>query len=401
MSKDRYGTGQPINHNRGFDHGTAGVVLRKRFLQPARHAVAEATLAEHEARPRMQECPDCGHVYKRPGLADGRAGPVVGQRAARAALMGYDAVVHETNGYVLVLNRGALLVQDEPISDVIRVEPEYRSVAQRAQVRNERGEFASAGPRLPINEEFVLQRHDAAERSAAMWGGRRGMSAAEYRTQAEAVLKTMLAGSEIRMRVPSNVLDDIFESGHVKNQFETNTSGGVLAPELRRLWERQLFGIPKEADAAERPVYGYIASKDAPTGENDSDGVAMYGDAILRLKDGARQRATVVFGDSVQAEQAVSRMDDPKLESTNTFDEFPGLSSFAERWDPMTWKKSWDAPMYIEAQVHGGVQASDIEEVVLTLTNPTAERYLADHGIPYRYSTIRENTWSAGKYADQ
>lgn len=70
MSKDRYGTGQPINHNRGFDHGTAGVVLRKRFLQPARHAVAEATLAEHEARPRMQECPDCGHVYKRPGLAD-------------------------------------------------------------------------------------------------------------------------------------------------------------------------------------------------------------------------------------------------------------------------------------------------------------------------------------------
>ena len=215
-------------------------------------------------------------------------------------------------------------------------------------------------------------------------------------------MKALLDDAEVRVRVSSNVLDDIFDTGRMKSQFETGTSSGVLSPASRAEWETQLFGYSPDLPAEQRPIYGYVASKDAPAGESDAEGVAMYGDAILRLKDDVRERSSVTFTDSVEAEVAPSPMTgQPKMESTITFDAYPSGSVYGDAWDPLTWERSWDVPGYAEAQVHGGVQASDIEEVILTLDNPTAEKYLEANGIRYRYASRRDNMWRDGRYLDE
>eukprot|EP00931_Biecheleriopsis_adriatica_P054868 TRINITY_DN32333_c0_g1_i1.p1 TRINITY_DN32333_c0_g1~~TRINITY_DN32333_c0_g1_i1.p1 ORF type:complete len:652 (-),score=113.97 TRINITY_DN32333_c0_g1_i1:160-2061(-) len=82
---------------------------------------------------------------------------------------------------------------------------------------------------------------------------------------------------------------------HYRNQFETNTSGGLLKPKVREKWERDLFGGCYDgAKGSERPKYG------VQNVMNDPRGVircAQYGDSYIILKD-ARLRCTFAPEDS-------------------------------------------------------------------------------------------------------
>lgn len=82
---------------------------------------------------------------------------------------------------------------------------------------------------------------------------------------------------------------------HYRNQFETNTSGGLLKPHVREKWEKDLFGGQYDkADGFNRPKYGVLNVM------NDHRGVVkckQYGESYLILKD-ARLRCTFSPEDS-------------------------------------------------------------------------------------------------------
>lgn len=82
---------------------------------------------------------------------------------------------------------------------------------------------------------------------------------------------------------------------HYRNQFETQTSGGLLKPSVREKWERNLFGGTYEkAKGFERCKYGVLNVM------NDHRGVVkchQYGDSYIVLKD-TRLRCTLSPEDS-------------------------------------------------------------------------------------------------------
>mmetsp|Transcript_62470 Transcript_62470/g.167100 ORF Transcript_62470/g.167100 Transcript_62470/m.167100 type:complete len:594 (-) Transcript_62470:134-1915(-) len=88
----------------------------------------------------------------------------------------------------------------------------------------------------------------------------------------------------------------LLKDSHYRNQFETNSSGGLLKPAARVKWERGLFGTAynEETPGSERPKYG------VQNIWNDYRGVIgckQYGDSYLVLKD-VRLRCTMSPEDS-------------------------------------------------------------------------------------------------------
>jgi len=85
------------------------------------------------------------------------------------------------------------------------------------------------------------------------------------------------------------VLPFLEEDTHYRNQFETSSSKGLLCPQKREEWERNLFGgCYDDAKPFERPKYGVLDVM------NDNRGVLCardYGDSYFTLKN-ARLRCT-------------------------------------------------------------------------------------------------------------
>lgn len=69
-------------------HGNGGRVY-SRIVGRAVHEASEHTLAERDAQWRMRPCPECGHVYKKPGLADAEGRCLNGKACARHRTLGY------------------------------------------------------------------------------------------------------------------------------------------------------------------------------------------------------------------------------------------------------------------------------------------------------------------------
>ncbi|CAE8599665.1 unnamed protein product, partial [Polarella glacialis] len=82
---------------------------------------------------------------------------------------------------------------------------------------------------------------------------------------------------------------------HYRNQFETASSGGLLKPEVRTKWERDLFGGTYDGSRGfDRCKYGVLNAM------NDHRGVVkchQYGDSYLVLRD-VRLRTTFSPEDS-------------------------------------------------------------------------------------------------------
>mmetsp|Transcript_10443 Transcript_10443/g.23648 ORF Transcript_10443/g.23648 Transcript_10443/m.23648 type:complete len:636 (+) Transcript_10443:93-2000(+) len=91
------------------------------------------------------------------------------------------------------------------------------------------------------------------------------------------------------------MLQFLEQDTHYRNQFETKSSGGLLKPDVRIKWERDLFGDKyKDAIGFDRCKYGVLNAM------NDYKGVVkckQYGDSYLVLKD-ARLRTTYSPEDS-------------------------------------------------------------------------------------------------------
>merc|ERR1711871_207404 len=77
--------------------------------------------------------------------------------------------------------------------------------------------------------------------------------------------------------------DSLKKDSHYRNQFETNTSGGLLKTSARKKWERGLFGTAYDrANYGERPKYGVQNIWNDYAGVS---GCSQYGDSYIVLKD--------------------------------------------------------------------------------------------------------------------
>lgn len=185
----------------------------------------------------------------------------------------------------------------------------------------------------------------------------------------ENTLRETMADAKLSMRIPSGVISKILDDGRFKSQFETNTSHGSLAPDMRAKAETNMFGYPKNLPPAERPVYGYLS----PSGD-DHNGPKHYGDIKAVFKDELKSRATFTYADSLgpgigKQEVAPSLVSDPKWYSAGQYN-----------WHESNLK---NIRPYPEVQYHGGVSIDDIDYVLLPQPMPTVETQLKQKGITY------------------
>lgn len=221
------------------------------------------------------------------------------------------------------------------------------------------------------------------------------LSIEELRAEMAAKSKQALDGKPIAVRVTPNALKGILAEGRIKSQFETNRSNGELDPKWRARVEERWFGLQKDSDPKQRPIYGYVAvdgvrsvSGDAKTAGQDGNVLDQYGGIQVVLKDGVKDRTTVTWGDSL----TIPDFTIPEPLNNPTWRSYAlptgGIGNGdLKHLDRDVNSQLWRERNYVEAQVHGGVSTSDIAEVILPKAPNAALRAELDNaGISWRVS---------------
>lgn len=172
----------------------------------------------------------------------------------------------------------------------------------------------------------------------------------------------VVEGSSILMRRNSQTFwKYIYADGKFKNQFQTGTSGGLLDKTFREQVEYDVFGVPRTAEAELRPLYGYMS---------DSirlDNVGYYGDMVIEFdKDKIANRTTFTgydslnnhrndFGDGMRP-YPFAFVDNPKWQAMI---DYQG-GEINTSWPSLNVREE-----YIEVQIHGGLNLSDVKRIFL------------------------------------
>lgn len=221
------------------------------------------------------------------------------------------------------------------------------------------------------------------------------------------------------IRIGTDALHGVLDSGRFKTQFETNSSGGSVDPWGREATEQSHFGYPEsEEDEDEnrtahhpdhaRPIYGYLAHD--PVANRQAH---FYGDHTVVLhKPTVWHRTTASIGDSLGREYKMTPSPVQKMQPhAANFEEWSGTHQERQEdnWhdDPsgaelhrqltnMTKGYTVDNDYtphrnrgeYTEAQYHGGVKDSDIHYAILrdgarSNVEPHLKRRLNEKGIPW------------------
>ena len=96
----------------------------------------------------------------------------------------------------------------------------------------------------------------------------------------------------VLQRVPADRLDDILNSGEIKNRFQTKSSRGTNQDSLKREMEQALFGYDLKTEGKKRPKYGYLDLA-------DKEGPSQYGGVMLKYAPSVNNRTTYTYGDSL------------------------------------------------------------------------------------------------------
>lgn len=184
------------------------------------------------------------------------------------------------------------------------------------------------------------------------------MSMAKYRDAVERKVKGDLKDAPVVVRISLGDFNKVLEDGRFKTQYETRTSGGTLSSSLphRRNMEYATLGVPRETPDDQRPIYGAIDV--GGHGFSIDDHGTYYGEIQVVLKDSVRDHTTFSIGDSLAESQSlhVSSVNDPKAESLFLYGLDPLRTDYSS--------EDFTRGAYVEAQIHGGVSVSDIEEVI-------------------------------------
>jgi hypothetical protein len=164
----------------------------------------------------------------------------------------------------------------------------------------------------------------------------------------EKQLKEILATQPVVINITSQDFAKVIEDGRFKTQHETGDSGGTYGPEMRNEAEAVMFGYnTRRTPPQKRPIYGSIPPNGPAEGPGaDGSATWLYGDVRVVLNDAVKDRTTFTTNDSFAMAFAVSPVKNPSMRGTSMWSDKPYGS-------------------YIEAQIHGGVQLSDIKEIVM------------------------------------
>lgn len=212
---------------------------------------------------------------------------------------------------------------------------------------------------------------------------------------AEDNVRTLIDNSDLVVRANPSVIDKIREDGRLKNQFETGTSGGVVAKSERREVEKDSLGV-STSDPTLRPIYGYLT--DRLSRVEDRDRADHYGDVIIKFKDEVKQRSTVTGGDTLDdhGDNGFGYRGSQIGKDFNIAAIFPfeadGQSGYAEKemLEKIANAKSLadiikaNNSSYIETQLFGQPGLKDAAELIYTngsKPTPDMEKWAKDNGV--------------------
>jgi len=215
----------------------------------------------------------------------------------------------------------------------------------------------------PINESELLRRREL----LVQFAGEETVTAFEQNVQ------RIIDNADLMIRVSRvETLEKIIRD-RFKSQFETGTSSGLFDPELRSRIEQMLFGYDINLSPDQRPIYAYLGNKNS---DRDYDNVGHFGDISIRLKPEVRKRTTLTGGDSLLKFEDNDFLPPSRLDKVNAGSFFKEaeirLSNGSLVKDSMqqgAQAKDFDdlsrklRVFYIEAQIHGQVRSSDIQEI--------------------------------------
>ena len=170
-----------------------------------------------------------------------------------------------------------------------------------------------------------------------------------------------IAQSQIATRLWGGELDNIVKDGGFKslNEIPTDSKYGVSASEQYRAARSELEnGVWRTPKEGVQPIYGYL-DVDNPAYQ---EGVSLYGDVKITLKDRISGRTTVTAGDSLNHRLTPVRLSELRNKKVNADDVMRASRNNA--FSEFGRDKKIQVE-YVEAQIHGGVKLSDFKSVTL------------------------------------
>lgn len=191
-----------------------------------------------------------------------------------------------------------------------------------------------------------------------------GMPTAEAMARAKANLQATVDQGVLASRRSMRSLDSILREGRFKTQFETGNSAGAFSPGFRAEAEEKMFGYHRtNLPVEKRPVYGYLET----TGPKPAySGESSYGEVKFVMKEEVRDRATVVWEDSLGSAAKPSPV---KSVEPYSFEGRAYASNASERLPAV----GEAGVPYTEVQYHGGLSIDDVASIHFTRSLPGTE----------------------------
>ncbi|NOK58531.1 MAG: hypothetical protein GFH27_549279n337 [Chloroflexi bacterium AL-W] len=205
---------------------------------------------------------------------------------------------------------------------------------------------------------------------------RYGLTVPQYQAAVNIHFQDLINQAGVYKRVRLAHLESILQDGRFRTLFETGTSGGTTSIPHRNNTEVSAIGFDEARQPVEhRPQYGYLSQD--PNGLGPQ--VAQYGDVTVVLRPEVRERSTFTFGDSLDATQAGTMttltpqpLDTPTYEAFDyNFGGAPYYGGNPNGVDPLTITSLDTFDPYVEVQIHGGLQVSDIQELIFDSAPPS------------------------------
>jgi hypothetical protein len=180
-----------------------------------------------------------------------------------------------------------------------------------------------------------------------------------YRRRCLAVLRSLLADPELRLRCPQ----DAFEAFLQEERWRTKLllSGVNSVYRQRRIAvEAKVLGVPTTCAPVDRPYYAYVRGSDERRQK-----LLSYGSVVLHLEPAVREKASVCCGDSFATTAggdgpvtAASPLLDPQLQCRQAETDIFEAATVREAADPRDG--------YVETQIHTRFAPGHIDFVSFT-----------------------------------
>ncbi len=230
-----------------------------------------------------------------------------------------------------------------------------------------------AKPKLPrLSKKWQNEVTEEQLKARVKYAADRGLSLEEFEALADKHIKKLVDGSDVFIRVPEDIVQQILKDGRIKNQFETGITEGVLSNNPRIKIEGKVMGVGETIPHKSRPIYGYL-SQEADGGVVSRElGVDGYGRIGIKLKrEQTRGRTTFTSYDSWNATNAGSNAVFQAEPLTKPNGKAYDWSGWKTRGNPLD-VSTVDTYHYWEAQIHEGISLDDVDKIYFPRT-PSVE----------------------------